>query len=152
MASHRIDFIDEDNAGSVLLALFKQIAHAARADADEHLDTVRTRDREERDIRFARNRARQQSLSGTRRTDQQHALRNAPAQLLEFLRLAQEFDNLLELFLGFLNASHVLERHLALLRGMQTRAALAKAQRFIAAALHLPHHENPEPNQQDERR
>ena len=35
---------------------------------------------------------------------------------------------------------------------MQARAALAEAQRLVAAALHLPHHEDPERQQQDERR
>jgi hypothetical protein len=83
--------------------------------------------------------------------DQQHAFRNAAAQLLELLRLAQEFDDLLQLFLGFFHARDVFKRDLALLRGMQAGAALAEAQRLVAAALHLAHHEDPEPDQQNER-
>src|ERR1700749_300414 len=35
-----INLINEDDAGGVLLPLLKQIAHARRADADEHLDEV----------------------------------------------------------------------------------------------------------------
>ena len=35
-----------------------------------------------------------------------------------------------------------------LLRGMQAGAALSKAKRLIPAALHLPHHEDPESQQQ----
>src|SRR5208282_3811921 len=38
MASHRIDFIYEDNTGRVLLALHEKIAHPRSADANEHLD------------------------------------------------------------------------------------------------------------------
>jgi hypothetical protein len=147
MASDGVDFIDEDDAGRVLLALLEQIAHAAGAHAHEHLHEVRTGDGEERHVGFARDGARQQRLAGSGRADQQHALGNASAQLLELLRLAQEFDDLLQLFLGLFHAGDVLERHLLLLRGMQPRAALAEAQRLVAAALHLAHHEDPERQQ-----
>ena len=95
MTSDGVDFVDEDDAGSVLLALLEQIANAAGADADEHLDEVRTGDREERNVGFTGDCAGQQGLTGSRRSDQQHALGNASAELLEFLRLAQELDNLL---------------------------------------------------------
>ncbi len=152
MAAHGVDFIDEDDAGSVLLALLEQVAHAARAHADEHFHEVRTGDREERHAGFAGDGARQQRLAGSRRADQQHAFGNAAAQFLELLRLAQELDNLLQFFLGLFHAGHVLERDLLLLRGMQARAALAEAQRLVAAALHLAHHENPESDQHDKRR
>ena len=84
------------------------------------------------------------------RPDQQHALRDAAAELLELLRLLQELDDLLQLFLGFVDAGHVLERDLLLLRGEQAGAALAEAQRLVPAALHLAHHEDPERQQQDE--
>ncbi len=57
MASDGIDFIDEDDAGSILLALLEQIAYATGPDADKHFHEVRTRDREERNVGFARNRA-----------------------------------------------------------------------------------------------
>jgi hypothetical protein len=42
-----VDLVDEDDAGRVLLALLEEVADAARADADEHLDEVRARDAEE---------------------------------------------------------------------------------------------------------
>src|ERR1700733_10603671 len=119
MASHRIDFIDEDDARGILLALLEQIAYPARAHADEHLDEIGTGDREERNIRFARDRPCEERFARARRSDQQHALRYASAQLLELRRLAQKFDDLLQFFLGFFNARHILERDLALLRGMQ---------------------------------
>ena len=44
MASDRVNLVDEYDAGRVLLALFEQVAHAARADAYEHLDEVGTAD------------------------------------------------------------------------------------------------------------
>ena len=152
MAADGVDFVDEDDAGGVLLALLEQVADAARAHADEHFHEVRTRDREERHAGFAGDGARQQGLAGSGRPDQQHALGNAAAELLELLRLAQELDDLLQLFLGLFHAGDVLERHLLLLRGVQARAALAEAERLVSAALHLPHHEDPEGQQHDERR
>src|SRR3954447_2196952 len=100
MAADRVDFVDEDDAGRILLALFEEVADAACADADEHLDEVRTRDREERHAGFTRDRAGEQGLAGSGRSDQKHAFGDASAQLLELLRLAQELDNLLQLFLG----------------------------------------------------
>ncbi len=151
MAADRVDFIDEDDARRVLLALLEKIANAAGAHADEHLDEIRTGNREERNVRFAGNRASEQSLAGSRRPDEQHALRNASAELLEFLRILQEVDNFVELFLGLVNSSDVLERGLLLLRGEQARARLSEAERLVSAGLHLLHHENPERDEQHQR-
>ena len=152
MTADRVDLVDEDDAGRVLLALLEQVADARRADADEHLDEVGAADREERHVRFAGDRAREQRLAGSRRAHQQHALRNAAAELLELLRLLEELDDLLELALRFFHAGDVAERHL-LLRGRgQLRLALAERQRLVAAALHLAHEEDPEADQQQDRR
>ena len=41
MTADRIDFVDEDDAGRILLGLLEHVAHAACADADEHFDEVR---------------------------------------------------------------------------------------------------------------
>src|SRR5437868_5789493 len=76
-----VDLVDEDDARRVLLALLEQVAHAARAHADEHLDEVRARDGEERHARLAGDGARQQRLARARRPHHQHALRDAPAEL-----------------------------------------------------------------------
>src|SRR5258708_3036282 len=148
--AHCVNFVYENDAGRVLLALFKQIAHAAGAHTDEHFYEVRAGDRKERHVGFAGDRACQQSLSGSGRANQQYAFGNAAAQFLELLRLTQEFDDLSKFFLSFLNSSHIFERYLLLLRGVQARAALAETQRLVAAALHLPHHEDPERQQQHE--
>ena len=102
MASDGVDFIDEDDAGRVLLALLEQVADAAGADADEHLDEVRAGDGEERNVGFAGDGAGQQGFAGSGRPDQEHALGDASAELLELLRLAQELDDLVQLFLGLI--------------------------------------------------
>src|SRR5206468_8435382 len=55
-----VDLVDEDDAGRVLLALLEQVAHAAGADADEHLDEVGAGDAEERNTCLAGDGAREQ--------------------------------------------------------------------------------------------
>src|SRR5713101_4059645 len=94
MASYRVNFINKDDARRVLLPLLKQVAHPRRAHADEHFHKVRAGNRKEWNISFSRDRPRQQSLARSRRPHQQHAFWNPAAQLLEFLGLAQELDNL----------------------------------------------------------
>jgi hypothetical protein len=42
MAAHGVNLVDEDDAGSILLALLKKVANTARAYANEHLYEVRT--------------------------------------------------------------------------------------------------------------
>ena len=147
----RVDLVDEDQAWRVLLALLEHIAHAARADADEHLDEIGTGDREEGHVGFACDGARQQRLAGAGRADQQHALRDLAAEPLEFLRVAQVLDDLLELLLGLVDAGHVVEGHAALAFRQQTRARLAEAHRLAAARLHLAHHEDPDADEEQQR-
>src|SRR5947207_4543120 len=149
MPPNGVNFIDEDDAGRIFLALLKEIAHAARTYAYKHLDKIRAGNRKEGNISFARDRSRQQRLARSWRSDQQHALRNSPAQLLELLRILQELDNLLQLFLGLVRSGDILEGGLLLLRGKQPRAGLAKTQCFVSARLHLPHQEQAETNQKD---
>src|SRR5260370_568670 len=144
MTPNRIDFVNEDDAWSIFLTLLKQIAHAARAHAHEHLNKVRTGDGKEWNIRLARNRASQQGLASSRRSDEQHTLRNSAAQFLELLRLAQKFDNFAKFFLRLIHARHVFKRDLFLLHGEQTRPALAKGRGLVAAGLHLADHEEPQ--------
>ena len=79
-AAERVELVDEDDRRRVLARLLEQVAHPRRADADEHLDEFRAGDREERHAGLAGDGARQQRLAGARRADQQHALRQAPAE------------------------------------------------------------------------
>ena len=137
--------------GRVLLGLLEHVAHAARTDADEHFDEVGTRDREERHVRFARHGARDQRLTGTRRTDEQRAARDAAAEPLELLRIAQEFDDLFQVRLGFVHARDVIKRHAALPLGQKLCAALAEAHGAARARLHLAHEEHPDTDQQQHR-
>src|SRR5262249_27638478 len=114
MASDRVDLVDEDDARRILLALFEEVAHARSADAHEHLDEVRAADRKEGNVGLACDGAREQRLAGSGRSHQKDAFRNPSAQLLEFLGLLEEFDDLLKFFLRLVDAGDVLERYLLL--------------------------------------
>ena len=146
-----VDFVDKNDAGSILLALLEQVADAACADTDEHLDEIGTGNAEERNVGFAGYGTRQQRLAGARRPYQQHAFRNTAAELLKFLSFTQKLDDFAQFFLGFVNPRHVLKRDLFLLHGEQTGLTLAEGQCFISARLHLPDHEDPQGGQQNDR-
>ena len=90
VAADGVDLVDEDDRRGVLLGLLEQVAHAAGADADEHLDEVRAGDREERHAGLAGDGAGQQRLAGAGRAEQQHALGDLRADGLELGRVLQE--------------------------------------------------------------
>ena len=105
----RVDLVQEHQRGRLLLRLLEQLADARGAQADEHLDELRAGHEEERDVRLPGDGASEQRLAASRRTEQQHALRDAPAEPLVLLRVLQEVDDLAELFLRLVDAGHVVE-------------------------------------------
>ena len=151
MAADRVDFVDEDDAGRILLGLVEHVADTRCADADEHLDEVRTGDREERHVGLAGDGARQQRLAGAGRADQQHAARNLAAEPLELLRIAQELDDFLEILLGLVDAGDVLEGDAAMRLGQKLGLRLAEAHGAAGPRLHLAHEEYPDAEDQHHR-
>ena len=96
MTANGVDFVDENDTRCVLLRLLEHIAHTACTDPDEHLDKIRTRDREERHIRLTRDCACEKRFAGARRADEQGAAWNTATQPLEFLGIAQKLDDFLQ--------------------------------------------------------
>ena len=146
-----VDLVHEDDAGRRLLRLLEEVAHARGADADEHLDEVGARDREERDAGLTGDRAREERLARSGRPVQQHALGDARAERLELLRVLEELLDLVELLDRLVRAGHVLERDLRRVRRHALGAALPEAHDLRAAALHLVHEEDPERDEDHER-
>jgi len=118
-----VDLVDEHDARGVLLRLVEQVADAAGADADEHLDELRTADAEERNTGLARDGFAQQRLAGSRRSNQQHALGDARSHRGELVRVLEELDNLVELLFGLVDAGHVSKCDRRLVTGEQAGAA-----------------------------
>ena len=68
--THCVDFVDEHNRRGSSFCLRKQVADSAGTDTHKHLDEVRTRDGEERYVRFPGNGPGKQRLAGPGRADQ----------------------------------------------------------------------------------
>ena len=77
---------------------------------------------------LAGHRAGQERLAAPRRTEQQHALRDAAAQALVLLRVLQEVDDLAELLDRLVDAGHVAERGLHLLAVVDLDPVLAQVE------------------------
>ena len=151
VTAHGIDFVDEDDARRMRLALLEQIAHARGTDADEHFNEVGTGHAEERTPRFTGHGLGEQRLTGTRRAHEERALGEATAKLCELLRVLEELDDFLKLDLGFVSTGHVGERDLGRVAAEQLRLALAERERLVAAGLHLAEQENPEADEEQVR-
>src|SRR5690606_41396514 len=113
------------------------VRHGRGAYADESLDEVGPADGKERDVGLTLDGAGEQRLAGARLSNEEHALRDAAAKLLELLRLLQEIDDLLELLLRLVYPGDVLEGDLLLRARRQLRAALAEREGLVPPALHL---------------
>jgi hypothetical protein len=135
VATDGVDLVDEDDAGCMGLALLEEVAHPRRSDTHEHLDEVRARHLEEGTPGLPGDRLRHERLSGSRRSDQQHALREPASQSGELLRVLQEVDDLLEFVLRLFGARHVGEGHL---RECRARSAWPWTSRTGRPCCHLP--------------
>ena len=151
LAADRVDLVDEDDARRVALGLVEQVADAAGADADEHLDELRAGDAEERHAGLAGDGPGHQRLAGAGRSDQQDAARDARAERVELLRVLEELDDFLELRLGLVDAGHVVERDDRLVAEEHPGAALAERQGLVVGALRLSHHEEDEAADDEQR-
>ena len=144
-AADGVELVDEDDRRRGFLGLTEQVAHPRGADADDHLDELRGRHREERHACLARHRARQQRLAGARRPAEEDAMGHPRAEALVPLRIAQEVDDLRQLVLDLVDAGHVVERDRDL-RGVCPRGLRAAQPREPSSASAL----REAPEQQDQ--
>ena len=153
-AADGVDLVEEDDAGRVLARLLEEVAHAAGADADEHLDEVGARDREEGHLGLAGDGLGEQRLAAAGRADEQHAARDAAADAREASGVLEELDDLAHLVLGLLGAGDVVEGDVgvALLR-VQLRARAAERHHAAGTTLaaHLAHEQHEHGEDQDPR-
>ena len=122
--------------GRLGFGLAEEIAHARRADADEHLDELGAAQAEERHLGLAGDGAREQRLAGAGRPDEQHALGNAAADARVLLRGLQELDDLAQLLLGLVHAGDVAEPHLHVVVGVDLGAAARERHHAALGAAH----------------
>ena len=136
-AADGVQLVDEDDGRGGLAGLLEQVAHAAGAHADDHLDELAGAHAEERHPGLAGDRLGEQRLARPGRADQQHALGRGPAQPGVLLRVLQEVDDLDQLRLGLVDPGHVGEGDLVVAGGrlvVALRLALAQAEQAAAGA------------------
>ena len=75
-----------------------------------------------------------------------------PPSFWNFSGALKNYDNLVKLFFGLLDPRDVFEGHLLLDARRELRPALPERQHGVAAALHLAHEEDQEPDDQEDRR
>ena len=148
-AAHGVQLVDEQDAGRVAPALLEEVAHAAGADADEHLDEVGAGHVEEGDVRLARDGLGQQGLPRARHADEEHALGDLGAEAGELLRALEELDDLLQLVLGLVLAGHVGEGDALARVQVALGPALPEGEGLVAVSLHLAEHEPDEEEPDD---
>ncbi len=142
LAADRVDLVHEDDGLAHLASALEQVAHAAGADAHEHLHEVRAGDGEEGHASLAGHRTGDERLAGARRAHQEDALGNPGADLGEAVRRLEEVDDLGDLLLHPVVASYVREGRPRPLRGV--RLGLRAADRHdpahlaLSPALHEP--------------
>ena len=147
VTTDRIDFIDEDNRGSNLLGAGYKITHTRSANTDIHLKEFRTCDREEGSFSFTRHCLRQQGLTRSRRTVEEHTSRNACTDLAELLGGNQELANFFKFLNGLVFTGHVSKGNVRALLVKVLGAALAKGTHHLGSA-HAAHEEPEEPHDQ----
>ena len=134
LTAHGVDLVDEDDRGGNFLRLFEEVAHAARADADIHLDKVRAGDRQKLHARLARDGAGQQRFTRARRADKQHALGDARAEVDELARRFQKVDDLLQFLFFLIRTGDVRECCGALVVSAGLERRRAELRHAVAAA------------------
>ena len=144
-----IDLVDEDDGRGIGLCLLEEVAHTARADADEHLHEVGAGDREEGYARLACHRSREQCLAGAGRSVEEHALGDLGAHRLELRGFGEELLDLLQLFDGLIRSRHIGEGRLGHVLGDGLGLGLAEVH-DASAALHLTHEEEEQQDDQCE--
>ena len=149
MPPHGINFVNEDDAGRMRLALLEEVAHPACPHPDEHLDEVGSRHREEGPARLAGDGLGQERLSRSRRAYQQCPLGEPAAEAGELLRILQELDDLLQLHLGLVRAGHVGKGHLGRVAGKELGLGFPEGEGPAATGLELAQKEEPEPEDHD---
>ena len=147
LAADGIDFVDEDDAGRILLGLCEQITDTGGTNADEHFDEVGTADAEEGDTGFAGYGTGQEGLAGPRRAEEEHPFGYLGANGIILAGVAQEFDDFRQFLLRFVFTSNVFKGNLDLTFPVHLGMALAKVHDPAAAALGLLHDEEPDGNE-----
>ena len=83
LATDGVNLVNKNDARCVFLGIIEHVSYAGCTHADKHFNEIGTRNREKRNLCFARNTFGKQGFSGARRANQQQTARNASAKFLK---------------------------------------------------------------------
>ena len=146
-----VQFVDEDDAGRLLLGLLEKVANTGRSHAHEHLHKFRAADTEEGDAALAGHSLGKHGFARSRRPDQEDTLGNPAPQLGKLGRRFQEFDDLHQLLLGLIYAGNVVEGHVQFVFHVDFSLVLPEGHEAGLLRPHAFHKEIPDPDKEDNR-
>ncbi len=107
MAADSVNFIDEQNTGSVLFCLVKEVTHPGSTDTHKHLNKVRAAYGKEGHPGLTGDCPCKEGFSGPRGSNEKHTFRYFPSELLKFRGILQKINDLLHLSLGLIYSRNV---------------------------------------------
>jgi len=151
LSPHRVDLVDEDDAGLIATGLFEEVPDAGRAHPHEHLHEIGAADAEEGHIRLPGDRPREKGFPRPRGPEQENTPGHPSPQLGEAPGILEVLHDLLKLLLRLVAARHVAEVDLGTVVEEELRLALREIHHLAAAALHVVEDEDPGSDQQQGR-
>ena len=149
LATHGINFVNENDTRRVLFGVFEHVAHASRAHADKHFHKIRTRDAKKRHLGLTSDALGEQCFTGSWRPHEEQTTRNAATELLKALRIFQKVHHFLHLFFGLVATGDIGKGDGVVVLVEHARFALAETKGTpLATALHLAHEIDPDSNEQ----
>jgi len=103
MAAHRVNLVNENNAGRILLPFLEKVPDPRSADADIHFDEIGAADGIEGDPGLPGDCLGQQGLASTRFPVEKHSGGDARPGLGEFGRIFEKIDDFGNFFLNLVS-------------------------------------------------
>ncbi|SHT57119.1 Uncharacterised protein [Mycobacteroides abscessus subsp. abscessus] len=151
LPSDCVDLVDENDAGTVLLGLLKQVTHARSANAHKHFHEVGAGDGKERHSCLTGDRTGQQRLTCAGRAIEQHATRDLGTERLIPRRVLQEVLDLVELLDRLVDTCHVGEGGLGHVLGQLLGTRFTETESHAPAPGLHPAEREEQHHQQDHR-
>ena len=145
-----VQFVDEDDAGGLLLGRGKEIPHPGGAHPHEHFHKIGAGQAHKGHPGLSGHGPGQQGLAGARGTHQQDAFGEVAPQNLKFGRVLQELDDFLQFLFGFFHPGHILEGDLGFVLDINLGLALAHGHEAAGAAADLPEEVDPDADEEHE--
>ncbi len=113
-----IDLIDEYDRRGFLTSFFEKISYTGSTDSDEHLDELRSRNREKWNFRFSGDCTSKESLPGTRRSLKEYATWDLRTKIFVLHRIFEEVDDLDQICFLFVRSCDIRKCHLLIHLGI----------------------------------